>query len=115
MQQLICMRQNSIWPISSTWRLAVKRLTSHKASNLCCTCCVSQYPKHATEAIAGRSTSCEFVHYKAALAAVLVVLLPPAYTSQMCHACLHLGHRHEKKRFRCTNPLCGWVGDADWN
>lgn len=55
-----------------------------------------------------------FVQYKAALASVLVVLLPPAYTSQMCHACLHLGHRHEK-RFRCTNPSCGWLGDADWN
>lgn len=56
----------------------------------------------------------QFVHYKAALASVLVVLLPPAYTSQMCHACLHLGRRHEK-RFRCTSPACGWTGDADWN
>jgi putative transposase len=56
----------------------------------------------------------QFVQYKAALASVLVVLHPPAYTSQMCHACLHLGHRHEK-HFTCTNPLCGWGGDADWN
>ena len=56
----------------------------------------------------------EFVTYKAALASVLLVLHPPAYTSQMCHACLHLGHRHAK-RFTCTNPLCGWCGDADWN
>ena len=56
----------------------------------------------------------QFVHYKAALASVLVVLLPPAYTSQMCHSCLHLGHRHAK-RFTCTHPLCCWCGDADWN
>ena len=55
-----------------------------------------------------------FVTYKAALVSVLLVLHPPAYTSQMCHACLHLGHRHAK-RFTCTNPLCGWCGDADWN
>ena len=39
----------------------------------------------------------QFVHYKAALSSVLVVLHPPAYTSQMCHACLHLGHRHAKR------------------
>ena len=52
--------------------------------------------------------------YKAALATVLLVLHPPAYTSQMCHACLHLGSR-QNKRFVCTNPACGWCGDADWN
>lgn len=54
----------------------------------------------------------QFVQYKAALASVLVVLHPPAFTSHMCHACLHLGHRHDR-RFTCTNPLCGWRGDAD--
>jgi putative transposase len=56
----------------------------------------------------------QFVQYKAALASVLLVVCPPAYTSQMCHACLHLGHRHDK-RFTCTNPQCGWCGDADGN
>jgi IS605 OrfB family transposase len=56
----------------------------------------------------------QFVQYKAALAAVLLVLCPPAYTSQMCHACLHLGHRHNK-RFTCTNLRCGWCGDVDYN
>jgi IS605 OrfB family transposase len=56
----------------------------------------------------------QFIDYKAALATVLVVLVPPAYTSQMCHACLHLGHRQEK-RFTCTNQTCGWYGDADYN
>ncbi len=56
----------------------------------------------------------EFVQYKAALASVLLALYPPAYTSKMCHACLHLGHRQDK-RFTCTNPTCGWCGDADYN
>ena len=56
----------------------------------------------------------QFVQYKATLASVLVVLVPPAYSSKMCHECLHIGSRLEK-RFRCTNPACGWVGDADWN
>jgi|SRR2546426_993978 len=56
----------------------------------------------------------QFVTYKAALASVLLVLYPPAYTSQMCHACLHLGHRHDKN-FTCTNNACGWCGDADYN
>jgi IS605 OrfB family transposase len=55
-----------------------------------------------------------FMEYKAALATVLLVLVPPAYSSQMCHACLHLGHRHDK-RFTCTNPDCRWAGDADDN
>ena len=58
--------------------------------------------------------STHFVQYKAALASVLLVLYPPAYTSQMCHACLHLGHRYGK-RFTCTNAACAWCGDADWN
>ena len=54
----------------------------------------------------------QFVAYKAAVASVLVVWHPPAYPSQMCHACLHLGHR-QAKRFACTNAVCGWCGDAD--
>ena len=56
----------------------------------------------------------EFVTYKAALAGVVLYLVPPAYTSQMCHGCLHLGSR-TGKRFVCTNPVCGWTGDADYN
>ena len=55
-----------------------------------------------------------FVSYKAETAGVVVHLVPPAYTSQMCHACLHLGERRGK-RFACTNPRCGWHGDADLN
>ena len=56
----------------------------------------------------------QFVQYKAALAGVLLVLVPAAYTSQMCHCCLHIGAR-KGKRFPCTNPACGWAGDADFN
>ena len=56
----------------------------------------------------------EFVTYKAALAGVLLYVVPPAYTSQICHHCLHLGSR-TGKRFVCTNLACGWTGDADCN
>jgi IS605 OrfB family transposase len=42
----------------------------------------------------------QFVTYKAALAGVVVILVPPAYTSQICHRCLHLGSR-SGKRFVC--------------
>lgn len=56
----------------------------------------------------------QFVAYKAALSSVLLVLVSPAYSSKMCHQCRHLGSRLAK-RFRCTNPACGWAGDADLN
>jgi len=54
----------------------------------------------------------EYVTYKSALAGVTLILVPPAYTSQMCHCCLHLGSR-SGKRFVCDN--CGYSGDADHN
>ncbi|MGY2975003.1 RNA-guided endonuclease InsQ/TnpB family protein [Thermostichus sp. MS-CIW-37] len=59
-----------------------------------------------------------FVVYKAAIAGVPVVLVPPAYTSQTCHRCLHIhpdptqSYRSGKK-FKCGH--CGWEGDADLN
>jgi len=56
----------------------------------------------------------QFITYKAALAGVVLYLVPAAYTSQMCHGCLHLGSR-QGKRFACTNHACGWTGDADFN
>jgi IS605 OrfB family transposase len=56
----------------------------------------------------------QFVSYKAQLAGVLLYLVPAAYTSQMCHLCLHIGSR-KGKRFACNNPACGWTGDADLN
>jgi IS605 OrfB family transposase len=54
----------------------------------------------------------QFVAYKAALAGIMLILVPPAYTSQMCHRCLHLGSR-AGKRFVCEH--CGYHGDADYN
>lgn len=56
----------------------------------------------------------QFVQYKAHTAGVVIHLVPVAYTSQMCHVCLHLGSR-KGKRFACTHPACGWQGDADLN
>ena len=53
-----------------------------------------------------------FLEYKGKLAGVNVVAIPPAYTSQTCSKCLHIGIRNGKS-FRCTH--CGFVADADYN
>lgn len=53
-----------------------------------------------------------FVEYKARRAGVEVILVPPAYTSQMCSCCYHLGTR-SGERFECSN--CGTAMDADLN
>lgn len=53
-----------------------------------------------------------FLDYKCAVNGVELVKVNPAYTSQTCHQCLHIGVRSDK-RFACTN--CGWKGDADDN
>ena len=45
-------------------------------------------------------------------ALVEVIAIPPAYTSQTCHVCNHIGLRSDK-RFKCGN--CDWHGDADLN
>jgi putative transposase len=55
-----------------------------------------------------------FLAYKCAAAGVPFALVSPAYTSQFCHVCLHMGHR-SGKRFCCLNPACAWRGDADLN
>ncbi len=60
----------------------------------------------------------QFLQYKAILAGVSLVVVPPAYTSQTCHKCLHI-HPDPKqsyrsgKQFKCVH--CGWQGDADFN
>ena len=54
----------------------------------------------------------EFIAYKAARAGVPVVLINPAYTSQTCSSCHHLGTRRGKV-FNCSN--CGTLMDADLN
>ncbi|HEY9674761.1 MAG TPA: transposase [Waterburya sp.] len=59
-----------------------------------------------------------FVAYKAALAGVPVVFVPPAYTSQTCSRCHHVHPEKGKsyrigKAFKCGH--CGLEADADWN
>ncbi|MGY2793458.1 putative transposase [Thermostichus sp. MS-CIW-36] len=60
----------------------------------------------------------QFLEYKARAAGVSLILVPPAYTSQTCHRCLHIhpdpaqSYRSGKK-FKCGH--CGWEGDADLN
>ncbi len=53
-----------------------------------------------------------FLEYKGVREGVEVIAVPPAYTSQTCHRCLHIGLRSDKK-FKCGN--CNWSGDADFN
>ena len=54
------------------------------------------------------------LEYKAIKEGIEVVAIPPAYTSQTCHKCKHIGIR-SSKNFKCSNPECGWKGDADLN
>jgi IS605 OrfB family transposase len=59
-----------------------------------------------------------FVQYKAVIAGVQVVFVPPAYTSQTCSQCGHIHPTKGKsyrngKRFKCGH--CGFEHDADVN
>ncbi len=56
----------------------------------------------------------QFLAYKGICCGVELVAIPPVYTSQTCHKCLHIGLRSDK-RFKCANERCGWQGDADDN
>lgn len=53
-----------------------------------------------------------FIDYKARLNGVKFVVVEPAYTSQTCSVCHHIGTR-KNKSFKCTN--CGNDMDADFN
>ncbi len=53
-----------------------------------------------------------FLTYKSLLNGVPLVVVPPAYTSQMCSSCYHIGKR-TNKHFECKN--CGNNMDADVN
>ncbi len=55
-----------------------------------------------------------FLAYKCVGAGIPLLLVNPAYTSQMCHCCLHIGER-SGKRFTCLHADCRWCGDADYN
>ncbi|WP_448599908.1 RNA-guided endonuclease InsQ/TnpB family protein [Thermoleptolyngbya sp.] len=54
----------------------------------------------------------QYLEYKRIKYGVEVVAVPPAYTSQACHACNHMGLRSGKV-FKCGN--WGWHGDTDLN
>jgi putative transposase len=83
---------------------------------------VNQQPRSKTERRRANSWAFyqlrQFLEYKARVAGVSLILVPPAYTSQTCHKCLHIhpdpaqSYRSGKK-FKCGH--CGWEGDADLN
>jgi putative transposase len=61
-----------------------------------------------------------FVQYKAVIAGVLVVFVPPAYTSKTCSRCGHVHPETDRKKsyrsgkkFKCGH--CGFEHDADIN
>ena len=59
-----------------------------------------------------------FVTYKSVIAGVMVVFVPPAYTSQTCSRCRHVHPERGKsyrngKKFKCGH--CGLEHDADIN
>ena len=56
----------------------------------------------------------EFIIYKAIKYGVAYILVEPAYSSQGCHKCFHIGTR-KGKEFECPNPFCKYQGDADYN
>jgi putative transposase len=82
----------------------------------------NQQPRNKTERRRSNSWAFyqlrQFLEYKAIRAGVRVWVVPPAYTSQTCHKCLHIhpdpaqSYRHGKQ-FKCGH--CGWEGDADVN
>jgi len=64
------------------------------------------WSKHLNRMVAGWSfyQLQQFVTYKAASFGIAVEFVNPAYTSQTCHRCLHLGSR-KGERFTCLT--CG--------
>jgi len=83
---------------------------------------VNQQPRSKTERRRANSWAFyqlrQFLEYKARVAGVSLVLVPPAYTSQTCHRCLHIHpdpaqSYRSGKSFKCGH--CGWGGDADLN
>ena len=56
-----------------------------------------------------------FIEYKCKLNGVKLVAVNPAYTSQTCSSCKHIGKRNNKI-FQCNNQNCGVdIIDADLN
>lgn len=78
----------------------------------------NEQPRNKTERRRSNSWSFHqlriFLEYKGIKEGVKMITVPPAYTSQTCNCCLHIGVRTNKK-FKCINTSCGWIGDADTN
>jgi putative transposase len=83
---------------------------------------INQQPRSKTERRRANSWAFyqlrQFLEYKARVAGVSLILVPPAYTSQTCHRCLHIHpdpaqSYRSGKQFKCGH--CGWEGDADLN
>ncbi len=56
-----------------------------------------------------------FLEYKSLLEGVKLIVVEPAYTSQTCHICKHIGVRTNKE-FQCVNTNCKVnIIDADFN
>ncbi len=56
-----------------------------------------------------------FIEYKSKLSGVKLVVVEPAYTSQTCNVCKHIGERTNKE-FKCVNKNCEVdIIDADFN
>lgn len=57
----------------------------------------------------------KMIEYKAKREGIPVIAVNPAYTSQMCNSCFHIGKRNGKK-FKCINNNCSVdIIDADYN
>jgi IS605 OrfB family transposase len=78
----------------------------------------NQQPRSKTERRRSNSWAfCQlriFLEYKGLINGVEILPVSPRYSSQTCHACMHLGLRSGNK-FKCTNSGCSWHGDADEN
>lgn len=78
----------------------------------------NQKPRNKTERRRSNSWSFyqlrTFLEYKGIKEGIEVIAVNPAWTSQTCHCCLHIGLRNNKS-FKCSNKACGWIGDADSN
>ncbi len=78
----------------------------------------NQKPRNKTERRRSNSWSFyqlrSFLEYKGVQFGVEVIAVSPAWTSQTCYQCLHIGLRSDKS-FKCTNKTCSWSGDADFN
>ena len=79
---------------------------------------INQKPRNKTERRRSNSWAFyqlrTFLEYKGIKEGVQTLAINPAYTSQTCNCCLHIGLRSNKS-FKCSNKACGWIGDADEN